>query len=496
MGPAGEPVMVRDHDFPDKDQEYAIPYGIYDEKGNAGFVNVGTGGNTAALAAESIRRWWNLAGKAAYPDAGRLLVTCDAGGSNGYANTAWRAGLAELARETGLEIEVCHFPPGTSKWNKIEHRLFCQITLAWRGRPLTSYDVIIDTIGNVTTRHRPGRARRSSTRTSTPPGRKPGSDQHHEGRRGPLVSTPPVARRVELHPPPGPGRDAPPPPEPARAAAPGCQPGRTGPPRPHRRGPRRRSALAAALASPHAARRERDTHIRRGGELTGTPGSGRKARNGPADYLQALLIRRHLAVPNPVLAALLGTRKDALSRQLTRTSALLAAAGLTLPPAAQPPPPPVRALDGLREYAARHGITINAPPPAAGKPPDTTLTTPTRHKLTLFLNMPTAWQLDHGTRPLGCAAADRSGPHCRPQACHGREASIPTSAACRNQRLPRAPEIPSAHGQCRDVRRSAARCPGSIRARRALHPPTRTKLPSSVTARGSRHATSPASGAA
>ena len=152
MGAAGELAQVRSHDFPDKDGRHAIPYGIYDEQASAGFVNVGTDGNTAALAVESIRRWWDLAGKDAYPDAARLLVTCDSGGSNGSANRAWKAGLAQLAQETGLEITVCHFPPGTSKWNKIEHRLFCQISLAWRGRPLTSYDVIITTIGAVTTK--------------------------------------------------------------------------------------------------------------------------------------------------------------------------------------------------------------------------------------------------------------------------------------------------------------------------------------------------------
>ena len=151
-GPAGEPLRVRSHDFPDKDQEHAIPYGIWDEQANSGFVNVGTDGNTAALAVESIRRWWALAGKDAYPGAARLLVTCDAGGSNGCRNGHWKAGLAQLAQETGLQITVCHFPPGTSKWNQIEHRLFCQISLAWRGRPLTSYDVIINTIGAVTTR--------------------------------------------------------------------------------------------------------------------------------------------------------------------------------------------------------------------------------------------------------------------------------------------------------------------------------------------------------
>ncbi|MGH3578880.1 MAG: ISAzo13 family transposase [Mycobacterium sp.] len=150
-GRAGEPVQVRSHDFADKDGRHAIPYGIYDEQAGSGFVNVGTDGNTAALAVESIRRWWGLVGKDAYPDATRLLVTCDAGGSNGYRNGHWKAGLAELAHQTGLQITVCHFPPGTSKWNKIEHRLFCQISLAWRGRPLTSYDVIINTIGAVTT---------------------------------------------------------------------------------------------------------------------------------------------------------------------------------------------------------------------------------------------------------------------------------------------------------------------------------------------------------
>ena len=148
----GNPVKVRSHDFADRDGGHAIPYGIYDVGANTGFVNVGTDHNTAALAVESIRRWWNLIGKDAYPHAGRLLACCDAGGSNGWRNRAWKAGLAALAAETGLEITVCHFPPGTSKWNKIEHRLFSQITLAWRGRPLTSHDVILSTIAAVTTR--------------------------------------------------------------------------------------------------------------------------------------------------------------------------------------------------------------------------------------------------------------------------------------------------------------------------------------------------------
>jgi transposase len=118
----GDPVAVRSHDFPDEERGHAIPYGIYDVGANTGFVNVGTDHNTAAFAVESIRRWWQLAGKDAYPHAQRLLVTCDAGGNNSWTNRAWKAGLAAFAQQAGLEITVCHFPPGTSKWNKIEVR--------------------------------------------------------------------------------------------------------------------------------------------------------------------------------------------------------------------------------------------------------------------------------------------------------------------------------------------------------------------------------------
>ena len=114
-------------------------------------MNVGTDHDTAAFAVESIRRWWNGRGRADYPAAGRLLITADAGGSNGYRTRAWKAGLAALALETGLEITVCHFPPGTSKWNKIEHRLFSHITMNWRGRPLTSHQVIVESIAATTT---------------------------------------------------------------------------------------------------------------------------------------------------------------------------------------------------------------------------------------------------------------------------------------------------------------------------------------------------------
>ena len=150
--PQGRPVPVRTHDFIDKDLGKAIPYGVYDVAADAGWVNVGTDHDTAAFAVESIRRWWKAMGQAAYPHARRLLVTADAGGSNSYRTRAWKAELAALALETGLAVTVCHFPPGTSKWNKIEHRLFSHITMNWRGRPLASHDVIISAIAATTTR--------------------------------------------------------------------------------------------------------------------------------------------------------------------------------------------------------------------------------------------------------------------------------------------------------------------------------------------------------
>ena len=149
--PTGEPVAVNTHDFPSDSTGKAVPYGIYDIAANAGWVNVGTDHDTAAFAVESIRRWWNTAGAHSYPDATRLLITADAGGSNGYRSRAWKSELAALATETGLAITVCHLPPGTSKWNKIEHRLFCHITMNWRGRPLTSHEVILASIAATTT---------------------------------------------------------------------------------------------------------------------------------------------------------------------------------------------------------------------------------------------------------------------------------------------------------------------------------------------------------
>jgi Rhodopirellula transposase DDE domain len=149
--PKGDPVKVKSHDFPDPKVPRAYPYGVYDVKANEGFVSVGRDRETAAFAAETLRRWWGKVGSVAYPKAKRLLICADAGGSNGYTRRMWKVELGRLAGETGLRITVCHLPPGTSKWNKIEHRLFSAISMNWRGRPLTSYEVVVELIGSTTT---------------------------------------------------------------------------------------------------------------------------------------------------------------------------------------------------------------------------------------------------------------------------------------------------------------------------------------------------------
>jgi Rhodopirellula transposase DDE domain len=150
--PQGQPEAVRVHDFLIKELGRAVPYGIYDLAANAGWVSVGMNHDTSAFAVQSIRRWWQDIGRWRYPDAKRLTITCDGGGSNGSRVRLWKLELQKLANELGIDIAVHHLPPGTSKWNKIEHRLFSFITMNWRAKPLVSYQVIIDLIGATTTK--------------------------------------------------------------------------------------------------------------------------------------------------------------------------------------------------------------------------------------------------------------------------------------------------------------------------------------------------------
>lgn len=149
--PKGDPETARVHDFIDPELGKVAPYGVYDLAANQGWVSVGIDHDTAEFAVESIRRWWKEMGRPRYPKAGRLLITADCGGSNGYRVRLWRLELQKLADELNLTIQVCHFPPGTSKWNKIEHRMFCHITNNWRGRPLVSREVVVNLIGSTTT---------------------------------------------------------------------------------------------------------------------------------------------------------------------------------------------------------------------------------------------------------------------------------------------------------------------------------------------------------
>jgi len=147
-----DPRKVLDHDFPLKELGKIAPYGVYNLNHNIGFVNVGTSHDTAEFAAESISRWWGAVGKRTFPNAGRLLITCDCGGSNGNRRRLWKYQLSQLAKRIGIEIHVSHFPPGTSKWNKVEHRLFCYISKNWQGKPLIDVETAIELIGSTTTK--------------------------------------------------------------------------------------------------------------------------------------------------------------------------------------------------------------------------------------------------------------------------------------------------------------------------------------------------------
>jgi hypothetical protein len=352
--PAGRPVRVRDHDFPGRDDGTAIPYGIYDIAANTGWVSVGTDGNTAAFAVESVRRWWDAAGRDAYPAARRLLVTADAGGSNGYRTRAWKAGLAGLAAETGLDITCCHFPPGTSKWNKIEHRLFSHISMNWRGRPLTSHEVIVQAIAATTTRA--GLTVRAQLDAGLyPTGAKVSDEQmaalpldrhafhgdwNYTLRRQPLPGIPP---------PPAPAAPAPAP-HPRCDQATLSHPALTGLSRPAL------AALITALALPWDARQEEARYLRRGGPRRHRPGAGPRPRLDLADHVLAALLRRHQALPCHVIAALLGTDHTTISKATSAVLPLLAGRA----PAARPAPGRPRTLAGLRRYAADAGITLPA----------------------------------------------------------------------------------------------------------------------------------------
>ena len=344
--PGGDPVRVRDHGFPDDDEQTVIPYGIYDLAANAGWVNVGTDRNTAQFAVESIRRWWKDRGSAGYPAARRLLITADAGGSNGYRTRAWKAGLADLAAQTGLEITCCHFPPGTSRWNKIEHRLFSAITMNWRGRPLTSHEVIVNTIAATTTRT--GLAMHAEL----DPGAYPAGVTISQAELDAL----PLARHdwhgdwnYTLHPAPAPASPAPAP-RPAARPAPDLawltRPAITGLPGPAL------DALTAALAAPAAALREAALDRRRGHRPRQAHGHGPRPRHTLAGKLTAAILHDRHGLPQHAIAALFQATPATISRHIGDIRRLLAQTGNAIQPATGK----LATLDDLYRYAAGHGI--------------------------------------------------------------------------------------------------------------------------------------------
>ena len=324
--PKGEPAPVSTHDFPDRELGKAIPYGVYDLAANAGWVNVGTDHDTAAFAVESIRRWWNAAGRGDYPAARRLLITADAGGSNGYRTRAWKTELAALAAGTGLEITVCHFPPGTSKWNKIEHRLFSHITMNWRGRPLTSHEVILNSIAATTTRTG------LTVRAGIDPGSYPTGNQISDAQ----MAAVPLARHrfhgdwnYTIHPRPAPSAAG----EPARLAA--RVPDRVTLSHPALTGMSRQQLddLIAKLAGPQEAQREQARHQRRGTERRRAAGAGPRAKLTNADRILATVLYQRRLCTQAVLGELFAVDRSRVTEAIREIRPLLEEHGHAITPA-------------------------------------------------------------------------------------------------------------------------------------------------------------------
>ena len=350
--PCGDPVRVRDHDFTARATGAKVaPYGIYDLAANTGWVNVGTDHDTATFAVESLRRWWRNAGADVYPGADRLLVTADAGGSNSYRSRVFKSELADLAADTGLTITVCHFPPGTSKWNKIEHRLFSHITHNWRARPLTSHQVVVNTIAATTTRT--GLKVHAQLDTHTYPLGVTISDEqmatlplHPHDWHGEWNYT------LNPHQPPPATPNDPAPPTPTREArrdsSGWAAPALTGMSRPDF------NTLAEQLIVPYTAYREAELHIRRGGPSWRKPAGGGPPALTVAEMLLATILRARFRIPRRVLAELFGVVDGTIAKAERQLKPLLDQRNHTTTPTGIR----MRTLTELINYAAAHGITL------------------------------------------------------------------------------------------------------------------------------------------
>jgi hypothetical protein len=342
--PAGQPVEVNTHDFLDKSLGKVVPYGIYDLAANTGWVNVGTDHDTATFAVESIRRWWNAAGRAGYPHAHRLLITADAGGSNGYRTRAWKTELAALAVETGLAITVCHFPPGTSKWNTIEHRLFSHITLNWRGRPLTSHHVVINTIAATTTRT--GLTVHSELDTNIYPTGVTIPDHQMNAlsiTRHDWHGNWNYTLRPEQKTPTNPTPTPPTPPDHTWL----FHPALTG------LSPAAWDQLITRLTVLRHAQQEATRHNKRGGPRRNAPGAGVKPTITLADRTLITLLHQRFSLPSAIISALLNTHYNTINTIIREHRPLLTLAGHTPTPTNTH----LRTLTDLTTYVINAGIT-------------------------------------------------------------------------------------------------------------------------------------------
>jgi hypothetical protein len=336
--PTGTPVEVDTHDFPDKELGKAVPYGVYDLAANSGWVNVGTDHDTAAFAVESIRRWWNGTGQQSYPHTRRLLITADAGGSNSYRTRAWKTELATLAAQTGLAITVCHFPPGTSKWNRIEHRLFCHITLNWRGRPLTSHEVIVQTIAATTTST--GLTVHAELDTGTyPTGVTISNTQmaalpitRHDWHGDWNYTLYPESSQSSGHT----SQSVPLPPTPQDVAT-LADPLLTGMARPELD---TLTAALDALRAEHAdtVHREHQHHRTKNGLRPHAPRPGRPPRLPFPDQVLATILHKRLSLPYDTLAGLFGCARSTMHHTLNRTGQLFDQHGTAITPIPLPVP--------------------------------------------------------------------------------------------------------------------------------------------------------------
>jgi transposase len=353
--PAGKPVQVKTHDFPDREIGKAIPYGIYDVTADTGWVNVGCDHDTAGFAVASIRRWWQARGRSDYPNAGRLLITADAGGSNGYRTRAWKSELAALAAETGLDVTVCHLPPGTSKWNKIEHRLFSQITMNWRGRPLTSHEVIVQSIAATTTRT--GLQVHAELDTGTYATGVEISDaqiaalpltRHRfhgdwnytlRPHRAQAASPAPANRRGQLA-------------EPTPDSALLSHPELTGMPRDQL------EDMVARLAESQAEQREQNRHVRRGAERRRAPGAGRPVKLSDADRILATVLYLRRLCTQAVLGELFNVDRKTITTAVQEIRPLLDQHAYAITPSTArfPTPADLIAFLAEAETESRSGI--------------------------------------------------------------------------------------------------------------------------------------------